>query len=184
MDNLFGPSEDQSENQYPDIQKLIFNEISSSQTLSPSTLASNTANNLLWEYFLNRLQDPNNSLLSKSPSLGTSTITTNSLQNSTNNSNNSCSNDLINHPDLLNFTNLTNPNDQMTKLSQSDLIHNYIKKFQSFGNDLNCANNDSDSNNDNNNNNNITQQMMQYYALCAFVQTTTLLSNSSSSTST
>lgn len=272
MDNLFGPSEDQSENQYPDIQKLIFNEISSSQTLSPSTLASNTANNLLWEYFLNRLQDPNNSLLSKSPSLGTSTITTNSLQNSTNNSNNSCSNDLINHPDLLNLsnhhysnmnidfrkflqytnlkgketslnfnfnnsstnnitattttttsnnspsnphhptttaittsttnglmsdsldklkddlllnsTNLTNPNDQMTKLSQSDLIHNYIKKFQSFGNDLNCANNDSDSNNDNNNNNNITQQMMQYYALCAFVQTTTLLSNSSSSTST
>lgn len=269
MDNLFGPSEDQSENQYPDIQKLIFNEISSSQTLSPSTLASNTANNLLWEYFLNRLQDPNNSLLSKSPSLGTSTITTNSLQNSTNNSNNSCSNDLINHPDLLNLsnhhysnmnidfrkflqytnlkgketslnfnfnnsstnnitattttsnnspsnphhttttaittsttnglmsdsldklkddlllnsTNLTNPNDQMTKLSQSDLIHNYIKKFQSFGNDLNCANNDSDSNNDNNNNN-ITQQMMQYYALCAFVQTTTLLSNSSSSTST
>uniref|UniRef100_A0A094ZJK0 Homeobox protein aristaless n=1 Tax=Schistosoma haematobium TaxID=6185 RepID=A0A094ZJK0_SCHHA len=270
MDNLFGPSEDQSENQYPDIQKLIFNEISSSQTLSPSTLASNTANNLLWGYFLNRLQEPNNSLLSKSPSLGTSTITTNSLQNSTNNSNNSCSNDLINHPDLLNLsnhhssnmnidfrkflqytnlkgketslnfnfnnsstnnitatttittsnnspsnphhttttaittsttnglmsdsldklkddlllnsTNLTNPNDQMTKLSQSDMIHNYIKKFQSFGNDLNCVNNDSDSNNDNNNN--ITQQMMQYYALCAFVQTTTLLSNSSSSTST
>ncbi|CAI2723149.1 unnamed protein product [Schistosoma spindalis] len=269
MDNLFGPSGDQSENQYPDIQKLIFNEISSSQTLSPSTLTSNTANNLLWEYFLNRLQDPNNSLLSKSPSLGTSTITTNSLQNNTNNSNNSCSNDLINHPDLLNLsnhqysnmnidfrkflqytnlkgketslnfnfnnsstnnttattttttsnnspsnlhhttaatttsssnglmsdsldklkddllltsTNLNNPIDQMAKLSQSDIFHNYIKKFQSFGNDLNCVNNDSDSNNDNSNS--ITQQMMQYYALCAFVQTTTLLSNSSSSTST
>ncbi|XP_018647843.1 homeobox protein aristaless-related [Schistosoma mansoni] len=105
MDNLLGPSDDQLENQYPDIQKLIFNEISSSQTLLPSTLTSNTANNLLWEYFLNRLQHPNNPLLSKSPSLGTSATTTNSLQDGTNNSNNSCSNDLINPPDLLNLSN-------------------------------------------------------------------------------
>ncbi|CAH8490427.1 unnamed protein product [Schistosoma rodhaini] len=275
MDNLLGPSDDQLENQYPDIQKLIFNDISSSHTLLPSALTSSTANNLLWEYFLNRLQDPNNSLLSKSPSLGTSAMTTNSLQNGTNNSNNSCSNDLINPPDLLNLsnyqysnmnidfrkflqyaslkgketnlnfnfnnsstnnttattttsnnspsnlhltttttaitssatnglmsdsldkikddlllnsTNLPNPIDQITKLSQSDFIHNFIKKFQSYGSDSNGVNNDNDSSNhnnsDNNNNNSFTQQMMQYYALCAFVQTTTLLSNSSSSTST
>ncbi|CAH8431843.1 unnamed protein product [Schistosoma turkestanicum] len=100
----------------------------------------------------------------------------------------------------------------LTKLTQSDNLQNYWKKFQLLlfsNNDLNGVNNhdddnhdessstttnttttnnnnisSSDSNNNNNSNNNITQQMMQYYALCAFVQAATLLSTSSNSTST
>ncbi|VDP78409.1 unnamed protein product [Schistosoma mattheei] len=158
MDNLFGPSEDQSENQYPDIQKLIFNEISSSQTLLPSTLASNTANNLLWEYFLNRKEtslnfnfynSSTNNITATTTTSNNSpsnphhtTTTTTAITTSTTNGLMSDSLDKLKDDLLLNSTNLTNPNDQMTKLSQSDLIHNYIKKIQSFGNDLNCVNND------------------------------------------
>ncbi|CAH8826332.1 unnamed protein product [Trichobilharzia szidati] len=98
--------------------------------------------------------------------------------------------------------NMNNPFDQINKLSQSEFVYNYLKKFQTLGNDSNGLVNDGDelhgnsnnssnsNNNDNNINNNnnssdngIPQQMMQYYALCAFVQAASLLSSSSSSSS-
>nr|CAH8823748.1 unnamed protein product [Trichobilharzia regenti] len=92
-----------------------------------------------------------------------------------------------------NTPNMNNPFDQVNKLSQSEFVYNYLKKFQTFSNDANgLVNNDELHGNSNNNDNNninsssdsgIPQQMMQYYALCAFVQAASLLSSTSSSSS-
>ncbi|KAH8855316.1 Homeobox protein aristaless-like 3 [Schistosoma japonicum] len=120
VDTLFSINEGHLENQYPDIQKLIFNEICSSQTSSTITSPITTkTNNLLWEYFLNRLQDSNNSILPKSVAMDTMTTTgtnntglstavtssTISPQNGINNSTNLCSTGLIYPPDFLNLSN-------------------------------------------------------------------------------
>ncbi|KAK4473113.1 hypothetical protein MN116_004299 [Schistosoma mekongi] len=120
VDTLFGTNEGHLENQYPDIRKLIFNEICSSQTSSTITSPTTTkTNNLLWEYFLNRVQDPNNSLLPKLVAMETVTTTgtnntalsttvtsaTISPQNDINNSTNLCSTDLIYPSNLLNLSN-------------------------------------------------------------------------------
>ncbi|CAH8430536.1 unnamed protein product [Heterobilharzia americana] len=153
--NLNRLCDEQFRSQYCDLQRKLFSEICSSQLTNNSN-----NNNILWEYFLNRLvnisQDPNNPLLDKLSSTITST------SNNVSSYDNLFVNDLSNYQhfnkmniDFKKFLNYSHikGNESILNLTSNDTTHMHLVNSSILSECFDTLKNDSSINNNNNNTN-------------------------------